>query len=64
MTHSNDVKEMLLWSHNRAWYGKDSVHGYYLKKASPPEARESFKKWAAHQDEMGEDGYNYSLEIA
>ena len=64
MTHRDEVKERLLWSRNKEWYGFDAEKGYYLKKAAPPEAKSSFKKWAAHQDELGYEGYDYSLDIA
>lgn len=64
MTHRDEVKERLLWSQNKDWYGFDVNKGYYLKKAAPLEAQNSFKKWAAHQDELGDEGYDYSLDIA
>ena len=43
MTHRDNVKEMLMWTHDKSWYGKDSVRGYFLKKAAPPGARESLR---------------------
>ena len=64
MTHRDDVKEMLKWTHDRSWYGKDAKRGFYLRKAAPPEARESFKEWAAYQDSLGEDeAIDYTLEV-
>ena len=64
MTHNDNDKSMLLWGHDKAWYGKDPKHGYYLKKAAPPEARESSKKWAAYQDSLSEDeSIDYTLEV-
>ena len=64
MTHRDDVKEMLMWTHDKSWYGKDSVRGYLLKKSAPPGARESFKKWAAYQDTLSkDDAVEYTLEI-
>ena len=64
LTHRDDVKEMLKWTHDRSWYGKDADNRYYLKKAAPPDARESFKKWAAYQDTLSEDNaIGYTLEI-
>ena len=64
MTHRKEVKEMLLWGHDRSWFGFDKNRGYFMRKSAPPEALESFKKWAAYQDSLGpEESYNYSLEI-
>ena len=64
MTHRDDVKEMFKWTHDRSWYGKDADNRYYLKKAAPPDARESFKKCAAYQDTLSEDNaIGYTLEI-
>ena len=64
MTHNENDKRMLFWGHNKAWYGKDAKRGFYLRKAAPPEARESFKEWAAYQDSLGEDeAIDYTLEV-
>lgn len=62
MTHEKETKEMLLWLTDRRWYGLDPQRGYYLKEAATPEARESFKKWAAYQDSVGDDGYDYFMD--
>lgn len=62
MTHSKEVKEMLYWTNDSGWYGLDSKRGYYLKKSAPPRAKRSFLKWAAYQEKLGDDGYNYSLD--
>lgn len=64
MTHRDEVKARLIWLNNDDWYGFNVEKGFFLKKAAPPEARESFKKWVAHQNELGDEGYDYSLEIA
>ena len=64
MTHRKEIEEMLFWGHDEKWFGFDPEIGYFLKEAAPPEARESFKKWAKHQDEKGDGGINYSLKIA
>ena len=42
------------------WYGFDADRGFFLKKDAPPEAVESFKKWAAYQDKLNGEGYSYS----
>ena len=63
MTHRDEIKERLLWSQNKEWYGFDANKGYYLKKTAPLEAKNSFKKWVAHQDELGDAGCDYSLDI-
>ena len=64
MTHNDKTIEMLYWHKNKDWYGFDPEKGFYLKPAAPPEAQNSFRKWAAHQDELGDEGYDYSLDIA
>ena len=64
MTHRDEVKERLKWRQNESWYGFSTDKGFFLKRAAPPEAKDSFKKWVAHQNELGEEGYNYSLEMA
>lgn len=61
MTTDKTVMDMLLWSKDETWYASNPEKGYYLTEAAPQEARESFKKWAAHQDSLGEEGYDYTL---
>ncbi len=64
MTHNENDKRMLFWGHDKAWYGRDSEHGFYLRKAAPPEAIESFKMWTAYQDSLSEDeAIDYTLEV-
>ena len=64
MTHNENDKRMLFWGHDKAWYGRDSEHGFYLRKAASPEAIESFKMWAAYQDSLSEDeAIDYTLEV-
>ena len=62
MTHREEVKAMLKWLHNEEWYEHDGKCGFILKKNAPPEAVESFKKWAAYQDSLGGKGYDYAFE--
>ena len=64
MTHNQEVKNRLFWSENQEWYGHDPDKGFYLKACAPQEARDSFRLWALYQDSLGEEGYDYTLEIA
>ena len=64
MTHNHEVKDMLLWSSNKAWYGYDSKKGFFLRAGAPQEAVDSFRKWASYQDSLGEEGYDYTFEVA
>ena len=64
MTHSQEVKDRLFWSSNDTWYGYDPKKGFFLKQHAPQEAIESFKKWASYQDSLGEEGYDYTFEVA
>ena len=61
MTTDKRIKDMLLWAKDKSWSKYDPEKGYYLTEAAPPEAVESFKKWAAYQDSLGEEGCNYIL---
>ena len=63
MTHNQEVKDMLFWNSNKAWYGYDPEKGFFLKSLAPRKAKDSFKKWALYQDSLGEEGYDYTFEV-
>lgn len=51
MSHNAEVRERLYWLSDPSWYTFEEGKGYVLTDKATDEAKNSYRKWEAHQKE-------------